>query len=666
MREPDSPYMASKSLDQFMANAPESQPLWGAKTFKENNASCLAVPMRDIKGKLWNIQTIYEDGKKSIADGGRLMGLCHIIGQLHGQKTAFIVEGFATGVTIYEAIRECTIVAFGASNLQAVGEALRSYLPDLRIVVCGDEDRWKLSSRGTPLYTGRAYAREAAEKSHGTICQVQFNNCEKKLLRDKRPTDFNDLLLLFGRERTATQLRAIKSQLAKHLRLAPYPLDFIPTENTGFNNFDPEKVKYHPNPQGLKQYFLRLHPYAAINDSVYLYQNGVYKKTNNQYIRAFAQTHYITNEQESATEHMRREFLGTIKSSMQKDPEWPEHSTKNLINFKNGVLNIKTKKFNPHSPQYGFFNKLSYNYDPEAPTPTAWNKMMTNITQNDPRLAATLQEYIGYCLSGDPIWIHKGLLLLGEGENGKSTFIDVIRLLLGDDACSTVPVDELGNEYSRDMLYGKLANISEENSFKNLNSEALKNLISGGTLIARPIYQQPYAFKNKAKFIISFNELVPTGDKSHGFSRRLLITPFNAIFNKSHPDFDPHILDKIKNELPAIFNLCLDAYQKVKKEKAFTMSQASIDAINEFKYANDPVRQFFNEQSISENDTLWLGPLYTQYKIWCTDTGHKMPLTRMSFVKSIKRILREQKMSIRVQRRTRDGKYEQFIRIKTL
>ena len=44
------------------------------------NGKHLLIPLRDIKGKLWNLQKISPDGKKLFLKNGKVKGFSHIIG----------------------------------------------------------------------------------------------------------------------------------------------------------------------------------------------------------------------------------------------------------------------------------------------------------------------------------------------------------------------------------------------------------------------------------------------------------------------------------------------------------------------------------------------------------------------------------------------------------
>lgn len=144
----------------------------------------LVVPMRD-DAELHSLQFISGDGGKRFLPGGRVSGCYFTIGQPNG--VLCIAEGYATGVSIHEATGYAVAVAFNAGNLVPVARVLNQRFPELRLIVCSDDDA---KTEGNP---GLAKAREAARAVGGLLAVPDFG--------PRRPdgaTDFNDLWLHAG------------------------------------------------------------------------------------------------------------------------------------------------------------------------------------------------------------------------------------------------------------------------------------------------------------------------------------------------------------------------------------------------------------------------------------------------------------------------------------
>jgi hypothetical protein len=130
--------------------------------------------------ELHSLQFIGPEGDKRFLSGGRVSGCYLLIGKPHG--TLCIVEGYATGASIREAAGCAVAVAFNAGNLLPVARTLRAKLPDLRLIVCADDDS------STPGNPGLSKAREAAQAVGALLAVPDFARN-----RPDGATDFNDL-----------------------------------------------------------------------------------------------------------------------------------------------------------------------------------------------------------------------------------------------------------------------------------------------------------------------------------------------------------------------------------------------------------------------------------------------------------------------------------------
>lgn len=171
----------------------------------------LIIPLRDTGGKLWGLQWIYPDGTKRFLAGGRKKGCFHHIGTFEKGKPIYVVEGYATGASVYMAIHQTTVIAFDAGNLDPVIEALKKAYPASPIIIAGDDDV------GKDINTGRQKAEQARHKHGCSLVFPQFKNTESK------PTDFNDLHVLEGLEEVKAQLES--AQGAPHIDPDPQPLN---------------------------------------------------------------------------------------------------------------------------------------------------------------------------------------------------------------------------------------------------------------------------------------------------------------------------------------------------------------------------------------------------------------------------------------------------------
>lgn len=158
----------------------------------------LLIPLVDAAGKLWNLQRILPTGDKRFLRDGRVSGCWHLLGAIDEAGWVLLAEGYATAAALHEATGHTVAVAFNASNLVHVAKALRERHPQVRLLLCADDDA------STAAETGRNPGMLAAERA---ALAVQGHWCKPEGL-PAGGTDFNDLLLVGGPETVRTQVVA--------------------------------------------------------------------------------------------------------------------------------------------------------------------------------------------------------------------------------------------------------------------------------------------------------------------------------------------------------------------------------------------------------------------------------------------------------------------------
>lgn len=137
---------------------------------KVNGQGSLIVPLFDVQGVLWNVQTIDGLGNKMFLPKGRVRGCFHLIGAVElTDPVICIAEGIATGASIHMATGHAVAVAFNAGNLLPVGEAIRSIYPTAKLIYCADDDSAKED-------TGRICAESAVAVTGGIFIVPVFDN----------------------------------------------------------------------------------------------------------------------------------------------------------------------------------------------------------------------------------------------------------------------------------------------------------------------------------------------------------------------------------------------------------------------------------------------------------------------------------------------------------
>jgi putative DNA primase/helicase len=274
---------------------------------------------------------------------------------------------------------------------------------------------------------------------------------------------------------------------------------------------------------------------------------------------------------------------------------------------------------------------------------------MQEVTLNRQELTDVLLEFAGYTFANEDCTRAKALMLLGEGQNGKSTFVETLQELAGNNAFSTISIKGLGNEQQIANLEGKLFNFTEETSNRGITDSALfKNLISGGNYMIKKVYKQPYPVANRAKLILAMNEMPKLGDTTHGMLRRMLVVPFDARFEGNKENLE--IKKELFQELPGILNRVIEGYYRLKRQKHFTTSPIIRGEVESYQRENDNVYNFVKElldicPEYGQEDFTYLSELYSRYREFCEDNGddRRDVLPRVSFSKRLFSLLPDKK-----------------------
>jgi phage/plasmid primase-like uncharacterized protein len=162
-----------------------------AHGLRQDRRGNLLVPMRDMDGRLWSVQTISETGQKLYMKGGRKQGTHAMLGELRPGAPLVIAEAYATAATLREVTGLAAAAAFDSANLLDVARAYRARDPERPIIFAADNDH-HLPNRPTPLpNVGQEKATAAAEAVNGIVLLPSF-------APNETGTDWNDFMAQHG------------------------------------------------------------------------------------------------------------------------------------------------------------------------------------------------------------------------------------------------------------------------------------------------------------------------------------------------------------------------------------------------------------------------------------------------------------------------------------
>ena len=326
------------------------------------------------------------------------------------------------------------------------------------------------------------------------------------------------------------------------------------------------------------------------------------------------------------------------------------------IAFKNGVYDIETNDFMDFSPDFIITNKINFDYVPGAYSEIA-DRTLNKLACDDENIRALLEEVIGYTFYRRNE-LRKAFILIGDKANGKSTYLDMIKTLLGDRNTAALDLKELGDRFKTAELFGKLACIGDDIGDEFIpNPAVFKKLTSGDRLNAEKKGQDPFDFNSFAKLLFSANNIPRIKDKSGAVITRLVIIPFNATFTADSEDYDPYIKYKLRkpDSMEYLIQIGLEGLKRVLAKRRFTTSDKVQKELEEYEENNNPILLFFKDEPKIENEPT--AHVYKKYSEFCIANS----FTAMSNIEFSKQVKKRYGLEI-VSKTVKGKKYRIFVK----
>jgi putative DNA primase/helicase len=331
-----------------------------------------------------------------------------------------------------------------------------------------------------------------------------------------------------------------------------------------------------------------------------------------------------------------------------------------LLNCVNGVLDLKTGELCPHSPELRLTKLCPVAYDPNAQAPT-WEQFLREIFLDDDELIRYVQRACGYSISGD-VREDKLFICWGTGANGKSTFLQTLRRVLGDYAGAIAPaaIVHKGKDSHPTAvadLYGlRFAIAVETGEDQQLAEAQVKALTGRDSIKARFMHKDYFEFEPRAKIWLATNHRPLIRDTSPAIWRRIALIPFRAFF-------PPELQDKTLGEklweerdgiLAWLVRGCL-AWQQQGLGECDVVAEATESYRSEMDVLND----WLQERCVPDPKAITpFKDLYDDYCAWCGETDQE-PLGKRAFANRLT------EKGFEIARLKGDAKARKGLRLKT-
>lgn len=386
-------------------------------------------------------------------------------------------------------------------------------------------------------------------------------------------------------------------------------------------------------------YMKNNHHIIRINNQLHMYKDGIYisgqADIEGEMIKHIPQLN----------RSKRKEVLDYMDVMIRENTPCTEA---HLIAFRNGILNVYDDTFTPLTPEHIITNRIDWDYNPQAYDELT-DRTLNKIACNDESIRALLEEMAGSCLySENTLAGGKAFILTGAGANGKSTYLDMLKNMLGENNISSLDLKELSEKFQNAEICGKLANIGDDIDSEYISNAAVfRKLVTGERIQVQRKGERPFEFNNYAKLLFSANNIPRLGSAkdSYAILRRLVIIPFEAKFSPEDDDYNPNIKHDLRQQsaMEYLIKIALDGLKRVLKNNAYTKSEQVQKELDEYEESNNPVLGFIRECE-SEDFQIENNPtsnVYKRYNEYCI-ANNLNPMSNIEFSKQINKLLNYQ------------------------
>lgn len=301
-----------------------------------------------------------------------------------------------------------------------------------------------------------------------------------------------------------------------------------------------------------------------------------------------------------------------------------------LLNLKNGTLNLKTGEFKEHSPGDLLSKVARVEYIPGATSP-AFLKFFREIMEDDEEKMVFTQKALAYSILARPTLETFFICYGPTTRNGKSTLLSTILFLLGDYGANVSPEtfeatkrDPRSASWDVARLKGvRFANVSEPKMGLRFDEALIKSFVANGVQTARNLFESAFEFRPVAVLWWDCNFLPTISDRTIFDSDRVHVIPFNRYFDER--ERDPELKERLQEpeSLAGILNWLLEGLKLFRADGSRLIAPECVKAATEqYKEDSDKINLFLREETEPASGENIAGvALFERYRVWCKDSG---------------------------------------------
>lgn len=309
-----------------------------------------------------------------------------------------------------------------------------------------------------------------------------------------------------------------------------------------------------------------------------------------------------------------------------------------LLNVQNGIVDLRTGDLLEHDRRLLLTRLAPVDFDAGAECPL-WLAFLERILP-DRLVREYVQRSVGYALTGTVV--EQALFFLyGSGANGKSTFLNIVRTLLGDEyATEAAPdflVERRGERHPTELalLFGRrLVTTIETGTAQYMNEPLVKRLTSSDPITARRMREDFWQFEPTHKLFLAANHKPIVRGTDYGVWRRIKLIPFDVEIGEA--ERDRNLEDKLRDELPGILAWAVDGCLDWQRQ-GLVEPTAVVSATGAYRSEMDVLGQFLAARAqLGAGLVVATRALRTGYEHWCEQGGER-PLGAREFAAQLRR-----------------------------
>lgn len=326
---------------------------------------------------------------------------------------------------------------------------------------------------------------------------------------------------------------------------------------------------------------------------VYIFEDGIYVSEGiceiQRQIRVIMEDNY--------SEWLAGQVIAKIKTDTQiSADEFFKDNEIWLLPVENGILDLKNWELLPFDPEKIFFSKLPIKYE-EGATCEKIDKFLSDVLSS-PEDKDVFYELAGFGFVKD-YFLEKAFMFVGNGRNGKSKSIELLKRLVGVGNCASVPLSAITSESPFvERLWKRFFNLAGDISSKDLKETGMfKQLTGRDPISANRKYKNVVEFINYAKMVFACNDLPRVYDYSDGFWERWVLMEFpykfvdKDIYDNSDKNEkkllkikDPNIIEEITtdDQMSGFLNMAILGLHRLIKNKKFSYTKGTSEVKNKW------------------------------------------------------------------------------------